>query len=286
MAINLSSSFPSLLVWNRTEKTAALKAAVHGTCSVETKSTPAEVVSESDVTFSMLSTPDVVNEVFFEMKGSAMEGVKEGKTIVDCSTLKVEDMVRTAGEVVKRGGRFMEAPVSGSKGPAEGGSLLFLCAGDKWVFEHDVVKEALGCMGKRAWYLGDVGNGTKMKLVINQLMATMLASLGESIVLSEALGLSVPDLLEIISLGAMNNPMFALKGPKMKQGAKGYETNFPLEHAQKDIRFAQLLGDDHGISMSVSSAANEWYKAAKGLGLSREDFAAVIESIRSSAGRS
>lgn len=120
----------------------------------------------------------------------------------------------------------------------------------------------------------------------------------------------------------MNNPMFALKGPKMQHGSAGYETNFPLEHAQKDIRFAQLLGDEKGINMSVSSAANgkpnrrscmiwsccnfcrrhcltqvllvilsrivsslEWYKSAKGLGFSRSDFAAVIESIRASAGR-
>lgn len=112
-------------------------------------------------------------------------------------------------------------------------------------------------------------------------MATMLAALGESIVLAEAVDLSVPDLLEILyvetlryhkyfnpsyfqkltdnltrSLGAMNNPMFGLKGPKMQHGTKGYDTNFPLEHAQKDIRFAQLLGDEHGVSMSVSSAAN------------------------------
>lgn len=50
--------------------------------------------------------------------------------------------------------------------------------------------------------------------------------------------------------------MFALKGPKMKTGEKGYDTNFPLEHAQKDVRFAQALGDELGISISVSSAAN------------------------------
>lgn len=53
--------------------------------------------------------------------------------------------------------------------------------------------------------------------------------------------------------------MYALKGPKMKYGVKGYETNFPLEHAQKDVRFAQALADDHGISMSVSGAANGMY---------------------------
>lgn len=50
--------------------------------------------------------------------------------------------------------------------------------------------------------------------------------------------------------------MFGLKGPKMGNKVKDYATNFPLEHAQKDVRFAQALGDDHGISMSVSSAAN------------------------------
>lgn len=54
----------------------------------------------------------------------------------------------------------------------------------------------------------------------------------------------------------MNNPMFALKGPKMKHGAKGYATNFPLEHALKDSRFGQALGDDQGISMAVNAAAN------------------------------
>lgn len=53
--------------------------------------------------------------------------------------------------------------------------------------------------------------------------------------------------------------MFALKGPKMQKGVKGYDTNFPLEHASKDIKFAQLLGDEHGLSMGVSSAANGKY---------------------------
>lgn len=54
----------------------------------------------------------------------------------------------------------------------------------------------------------------------------------------------------------MNNPMFALKGPKMQHGEKGYATNFPLEHAQKDVRFAQALGDEQGVPLSVASAAN------------------------------
>lgn len=112
----------------------------------------------------MLSTPKAVRDVLHDGNGAAMTAVKEGKSLVDCSTLRVEDMVFTAGEVQKRGGRFLEAPVSGSKGPAEGGSLLFLCAGDRSLFDHEVTQRALDLMGKRAFFLGEVGSGTKMKV--------------------------------------------------------------------------------------------------------------------------
>lgn len=57
------------------------------------------------------------------------------------------------------------------------------------------------------------------------------------------------------SNGAMNNPMFGLKGPKMQKDAKGYDKNFALEFALKDVRFAQALGKEHGVKMDVSSAA-------------------------------
>lgn len=57
------------------------------------------------------------------------------------------------------------------------------------------------------------------------------------------------------SNGAMNNPMFGLKGPKMQEDTKGYDKNFALEFALKDVRFAQALGKEHGVKMDVSSAA-------------------------------
>lgn len=165
MAANLGKSFPELIVWNRSDKTAALREALSATnATVTTAATPADVVREADVTFSMLSTPDVVRSVFHTGPGAAMEAVSAGKAIVDCSTLQQSDMLFTANEVNKRGGRFLEAPVSGSKGPAEAGSLLFLCAGDKAIFDGPVAQEAFQCMGKKSFFLGEVGNGTKMKV--------------------------------------------------------------------------------------------------------------------------
>lgn len=302
MVLNLATAFPSssILTWNRTPKLDAL--AEHP--SITATESASDVLKSAHITFSMLSTPAAMRAVLLD---DALHTIPHGGCLVDCSTLQVSDMQAVRDVVKTRGGFFLEAPVSGSKVPAEKGQLIFLCGGDETLFQHSVVQKAFDAMGKRALFLGDVGAGTKMKLVVNQLMATMLAALSESIVLTEALDLSVPDLLEVLcvysslkrrfhllgrrasqyicsvtdfsvfeymrvcvlvcaclhvmvrntrSLGAMNNPMFALKGPMMKSGEKRYDTNFPLEHAQKDVRFAQALGDEHGISMAVSSAAN------------------------------
>ena len=75
--------------------------------------------------------------------------------MVDCATLAVADMARMSGQVVAKGGRFLEAPVSGSKGPAAAGALVFLCGGDKPLFEQ--VSAELEAMGKASFYYGEVG---------------------------------------------------------------------------------------------------------------------------------
>lgn len=165
MVANLGKAFPDLVVWNRSDKTAALRDSLSSTQSAVTvAATPADVVRQADITFSMLSTPEAVREVFHIGPDAAMAGVGDGKAIVDCSTLQVEDMLVTADEVQNRGGRFLEAPVSGSKGPAETGNLIFLCAGDRGVFDHGATQTAFEYMGKKAFFLGDVGNGTRMKV--------------------------------------------------------------------------------------------------------------------------
>lgn len=165
MAANLAKSFPNLVVWNRSDKKDALEAAVQSAgCKPVYASSPAEVVANSDVTFSMLSTPEAVKSVFFEQDNAAIHGVSEGKSIVDCSTLQIEDMVQTDKAVREKNGAFLEAPVSGSKGPAEQGQLIFLCAGDENLYKSETVQTGLDLMGKRSFFLGPVGNGTKMKV--------------------------------------------------------------------------------------------------------------------------
>ena len=108
-------------------KAKALEAESKG--AVKAGSTPAAVVRQCSFTYIMLSTPEAVRSVYTMPEG-VLAGVSNSKAIIDCATLAVEDMEYLASEVIMRGGRFVEAPVSGSKKPAADGQLIFLAAGD------------------------------------------------------------------------------------------------------------------------------------------------------------
>ena len=129
MAKCLLKSGRKLVVWNRSAaKCAALSADHPG--AVTAVDSPSAVLAACDLVYCMLSTPDAVKAVY-EMEGGVLAGVRAGTKLVDCATLAAEDMVRLEKQVTERGGRFLEAPVSGSKGPAASGQLIFLTAGDE-----------------------------------------------------------------------------------------------------------------------------------------------------------
>merc|ERR1719197_1054622 len=96
--------------------------------------------------------------------------------------------------------------------------------------------------------------------------------------LADKAGLSQTELLEVLDLGAMSNPMFRLKGPPCMKGE--YPTNFPLKHQQKDMRLALALGEEVQQPLGIAAAANAAYLRAKSHGRGDEDFAAVHEAIK------
>ncbi|TYJ13914.1 hypothetical protein E1A91_A10G082400v1 [Gossypium mustelinum] len=123
-----------------------------------------------------------------------------------------------------------------------------------------------------------------MKLVVNMIMGSMMASFSEGILLSKKVGLDPSVLVEVVSQGAISAPMYSLKGPSMVKSQ--YPTAFPLKHQQKklmltqDLRLALGLAESVSQSTPIAAAANELYKVAKSYGLSDEDFSAVIEALK------
>jgi len=276
MCNNLIKGGRSLIVWNRDAKKAEELAEAHEGKVTVCKSA-AEVVQKCTLIYSCLSTLEASTAVWPEVQ----EALSAGKMLVDCATLTPERMAFMAGATSAKGAKFLEAPVSGSKGPAEAGQLIFLTAGDAACKEAS--KTDMEAMGKATFYFGaDMGKGSKMKMVVNMIMGVQLNACSEGMALAEAMDLPVTDMIEILKLGAMNSPMIGLKCPTMMN--KTYAPAFPLKHAQKDMRFALQMGDDVGIALPLAAASNEEYKKARQMGYADDDFSAVAEASRGANG--
>lgn len=237
-------------------------------------STPKQLAEMSDYTFAMLSDPPAALAVASGPDG-IVAGLSSGKGYVDVSTVDEHTSKTIAAAVRGAGAAFLEAPVSGSKKPAEDGTLIFLTAGDQALY--DAVASPLDVMGKASFFLGEVGAGANMKLVVNMIMGSMMVAFAEGLALAQQAGLKQKDLLDVLGLGAIAAPMFAMKGPGMIAGK--FPPAFPLKHQQKDMRLAIQLGDQHAQTLPVAAAANAAYLQARGQGLGDEDFSAVLSAV-------
>ncbi len=271
MSFNLLKAGYSLTVWNRSaEKCDDLAAG-----GVSVANSPAEVVANSDIIISMLSDREACLEVALGKNGIA-GAMTSGKGFVDVSTVDAATAIKVASAVRANGGLYLEAPVSGSKGPAEQGQLIFLTGGDEELFS--AAAPLLDVMGKASFYLGEVGAGARMKLVVNMVMGSMMAALAEGLALAESSGLDKKDVVDVLNLGAMACPMFALKGPAMIEG-KYMTPAFPLKHQQKDLKYALELAEEVRVAVPTAVAANTEFEAAMAQGLGDADFSAVLAAV-------
>ncbi|EFJ53105.1 6-phosphogluconate dehydrogenase [Volvox carteri f. nagariensis] len=270
MTRNLIKAGYEVVVWNRNpEKCKPLEQE-----GARVASSPRDVVSAATYTFAMLSDPEAALDVALRPDG-VVAGISPGKGYIDVSTVDAATSRTIAAAVRSAGGGFLEAPVSGSKGPAEQGKLIFLTAGDEDLFA--AVSAPLDVMGKAKFFLGPEGAGAHMKLVVNMVMGAMMTSFAEGLALADKVGLKHQDVIDVVALGAIAAPMFALKGPAM--AARSYNPAFPLKHQQKDMRLALALGDEVAQPLPMAAAANSLYIAARRQGLGDMDFSAVMEAV-------
>ncbi|GER54996.1 glyoxylate reductase 1 [Striga asiatica] len=272
MSMNLLRHGFKVTVWNRTLSRCD-ELVEHG---ATVGKSPASVIKKCKYTIAMLSDPAAALSVVFGEDG-VLEQIGSGKCYIDMSTVDAETSCKISEAITSKGGSFLEAPVSGSKKPAEDGQLVILAAGEKTLY--DAVLPAFDVLGKKSFFLGQVGNGAKMKLVVNMIMGSMMNAFSEGLVLADKSGLDPLALLDVLDLGAIANPMFKMKGPSMIKST--YSPAFPLKHQQKDMRLAIALGDENAVPMPLAAAANEAFKKARSMGFGDLDFSAVHETVAS-----
>ena len=271
MAENMLKAGLDLTVWNRSQE----KCLPLVDMGASLASTPAAAVAACDITFAMVSDPEAARKLCLGKDG-ALEGISTGKGYIDVSTVDDTTSKELHQVISAKGGRFLEAPVTGSKKPAEDGQLVFLCAGDRSLYED--AGEALAVMGKKSFFFPEVGQGARMKLVNNLVMGTMLVAISEGLSLADRLGLNSTEVLEVFSQGVVNAPLLQAKGPLMVSG--NFTPAFPLKHMQKDMRLAIELGEQLGQKLACSIGANAAYLDALQGGNGDLDFSVVITALK------
>ncbi|CAK8686389.1 unnamed protein product [Clavelina lepadiformis] len=205
MALNLVKAGHEVTVWNRSQArcTPLVEAgAKQGT-------SPADVVQHCDIIFSCVSDANAVRDLVIGNTG-VLQGISAGKGYIEMSTVDSDTIKEISEAITMRGGRFLEAPVSGNKKSAEQGKLVILAAGDRSLY-----MDAYSCfeaLGKKTFFLGELGSGGNTKLIVNMLMGSFMASLAEGLSLAEKAGVDQYTLLDVLNLSDIACPLVKTKG--------------------------------------------------------------------------
>ncbi|XP_031839921.1 nucleosome-destabilizing factor isoform X2 [Nomia melanderi] len=268
---NLINSGHSVIVWNRTQE----KCADFVKAGAEQGLTPSDVVLAADITFSCVADPQAAKDMVFGNCGVLTE-ISPEKGYVEMTGIDAETSQDIAEAITAKGGRYLEAQVQGSKTQAQEGTLVILAAGDRALF--DECQSCFEAMGKNSFYLGEVGNASKMNLVLQLMAGVTLAGLAESMALADRAGLQQKDVLEVLELTSLACPAILDKGKAIIEG--GFPTQLPLQHMQKDLRLSLGMSDQLEQPLPLAAAANEVYKHAKRLGYGEHDASAVYIRAR------
>jgi glyoxylate/succinic semialdehyde reductase len=202
----------------------------------------------------------------------------ERTAFIDHSTIDEATGVRISKALTSKGARYLSAPVSGGWRDAAKGELLFICGGDRAVFDASTADGgAMAAMGERHWLVSESPAGAaRAKLMLQIMMGSMIGALGETLALTKRADLDPTQIMEMFNASAMANPICAAKGKLMIEGK--YDPNFQVYLQQKDLRLAMQLADDMGMPAPISAAVNAQYIAARQRGLADADFAAIHAS--------
>ena len=270
MAANLQKHGYPLVVFNRTRAKAE---SLLGPCGTFSDS-PAKLAEQVDVLFTMLAHPDAVEQAALGRDGF-LDHLKANAVWVDCSSVNPSFSKKMAAEGARREVHFVDAPVTGSAGPAAEAKLIFWVGADP--ADLEAIRPLLLCMGNKIVHTGGHGAGTSMKMVVNLLLGTGMAAFAEAMALGEGLGISRKMLFDSLLGTPAVAPFLASKREKIESG--NYEAEFPLRWIQKDMHLASVSAYESGVAMPLTNAAKELYRLAMRDGHDTEDFSAIYDYL-------
>jgi 3-hydroxyisobutyrate dehydrogenase len=262
MARNLLRAGHEVRVWNRTIEKAEPLARDGATVAED----PADAVRGADVVVTMLSDADAVLDV----AGGAADAFGDA-VWAQMSTIGLEGTERCALLAEAHGISLVDAPVLGTRGPAEQGNLIVLASGPDAARER--VTGVFDAVGSRTVWLGQAGAATRLKLVINAWIVTVTEGAAEVIALAEGLGVDPRAFLGAVEGGPLDNGYLRMKATMMLE--RDFPPSFSLRNAAKDADLVVAAGERHALDLPLPRAIAERLREGVETGHGEEDVAAT-----------
>ncbi|REC93725.1 NAD(P)-dependent oxidoreductase [Kushneria indalinina] len=266
----LKNDFP-VQVWNRTHSRGE-DLVQQGAVNADS---PGEAVSGARFVITMLPDFETTRDVLLG-EANALEGLPDNGVVIQMGTIGVEqtESLIEAVHQARPEVTFIDAPVSGTKAPAEQATISVLASGDQNAAEG--IEAVFNAISKRVVWLGDAGRGSRMKLVVNAWLIHMMQGIAESARLAQTLGFSTEELWSVLDGGPLAAPYVKAKLDKI--GGDEYSAQMALEWGLKDARLALDAAGDTGLP-GLSRISEIWREAVDA-GLGEQDIAAVHDYLR------
>lgn len=272
MAKNLKKKGFEVVVWNRSAARAeALKAD-----GLEVARSPAALAEQVDAFCTCLADPAALMSVASELFDTA----RRGQLFIDFSTVAVETVRSLAERFAALGVDFADAPVTGSRGGAEKGTLVIMtgCSNQTLARATPIFQ----AVGEKIIHCGEVGSGTQVKLAGNALIAGMLQSFSEGMLLTKKAGIDPRKLLEVVQASGFRSPYFDFKGKALLE--RDFQTHFSIDLMHKDLSLFLDNAATHRVPTPTAASLRETYNLARAAGLGESDITAVITAYEPLAG--
>jgi 3-hydroxyisobutyrate dehydrogenase len=231
---------------------------------------PREAAEGSEITFTSLPTPQVVEQVA-SGEGGVLSGAGRGSALFDLSTTDPSTIQRIAARAEASGIHVLDAPVSGGTGGAEAGTLCVMVGGDRDTYDR--FKPVLDLIGDKVMYCGGLGSGAVCKIVNNLVGLSVGVLLSEAFSLGVKWGVDAQTLYDAVSGSSGNtNSMHGFPNGIFQ---RNFDPGFQLDLAAKDVGLATQLGRELRVPMEMSNIAQQRYIAGQNRGFGRMAAGAV-----------
>lgn len=220
--------------------------------------TPKGVAAASDAVITCLPSPAVTEKVLFGENG-IVEGLAQGGTWIEMSTLSREDIQSFASRAAEYGIETLEAPVTGGVHRAAHGDITVLVGGDTALFETH--RPAFEAMGGEIFHMGPLGSASVIKVITNMLAFIHLIAAGEALMLAKRGGLDLAQAFHAIRASSGNSFVHETESQLILNGS--YDIAFTMDLACKDLGFAMQFGREFGVPLDLAGMAAQTFIRAR-----------------------